>query len=281
MPQMAISNIKSRSKSPLKPKLFIDKILGFNPFNPFFPNKFYIKRFKPFNKSDFEIAHTKEYVNGFFKGNKKDLQYLQLKWSKEFAESIKYTNSSLYHAIKTSLNTKFAISPSSGFHHATPNYGENFCAFSGQVISSVKLYRESKLSGAYIDLDAHYGNSIEDSYKFVPDLKYAIQKGMNINPTGLTKKSYFKSLEAKLKIVQAKLKKKEIHYVVLCHGADTIIGDNLGAGILTKEEWIDAAKLVKKYVGNYPLTYCLFGGYRKNLSEVINSHIDAISCILY
>ena len=60
------------------------------------------------------------------------------------------------------------FSPTSGFHHARPEGGSGFCTFSGQVIASLKIYEEKKLVGAYLDLDGHYGNSIEDSRKLFP-----------------------------------------------------------------------------------------------------------------
>lgn len=49
--------------------------------------------------------------------------------------------------------------------------------FSRQVIAAVKLYKELNVSGAWIDLDAHFGNNIEDSRYIVQSLNKAIPIG--------------------------------------------------------------------------------------------------------
>jgi len=36
------------------------------------------------------------------------------------------------------------------------------------------MYRERGLSGAWIDLDGHFGNSIDDTIDFAPDLARAV-----------------------------------------------------------------------------------------------------------
>ena len=99
---------------------------------------------------------------------------------------MRYTNASLYHAIEHAVAhpEQVTFSPTSGFHHARPAAGSAFCTFSGQVIAAIKIFREHRLVGAYLDLDGHFGNSIEDSRTFVADLNQAIPPGCNINPDG-------------------------------------------------------------------------------------------------
>lgn len=273
------------SKSPLKPKLLMQYIEDKNLIQYFD----IVSDFQPFNQSDFYIAHSKDYVDGFFYGRKPICESNGLKWSKQFADSIRYTNSSLYHAIKHSIlhPNEVSFSPTSGFHHATPDRGGGFCTFSGQVIASMKIYNEYGLSGAYLDLDGHYGNSIKDSYDFCPKLYKAIPLGCNINPNYRHKK-YIKDFLYNLDLLEKRLLNNEVHYLVWCHGADSHEADDLG-GQLTTDEWIQCSTLFYSWLKrinkslnrSIPLTLSLFGGYRKdNYLSVLNLHTsDLIKCI--
>lgn len=273
------------SKSPLKPKLLLDYLKS----NELIKHFEIDKDFKPFVADDFLIAHKEEYVNAMFAGVKPLCKSSGLKWSRQFLESLTYTNASLYNAIRQSITTpnQITFSNTSGFHHATPDRGNAFCAFSGQVIASMKIYNEFGLSGAYLDLDAHFGNSINDSYYFVKDLDKAIPFGCNINPIEKGK-HYISDLKQRLKILANKIINNEVHYVVFAHGADSHIDDDLG-GQLTTEQWIECSKIVytwikqldKKLKRPIPLTLSLFGGYRKDdFESVLSLHIaDLVACL--
>lgn len=273
------------SKSPLKPKLLLEYLEKQNLSIHFE----IISSFKGFTDEDFLIAHTKEYVQAFFKGNKPLCNSNGLHWSAQFADSIRYTNASLYYAIKRSIEhpDEICFSPISGMHHASPERGSAFCSMSGQVIASVKIYREFGLSGAYLDLDGHYGNSIEDSRYFVSDLDKAIPVGCNINPIGEHKR-YIRDLKQRLKILGEKILQKEIHYVVFAHGTDSEENDDM-RGQCTTEEWLLCSKIVYDFVEKIslkmnkplPLTLALFGGYRKDdFDSVLSLHTaDLVTCL--
>lgn len=272
-------NDKNFSKSPSKPGLFMGECLksGLSSHIEL------VESFKPFKKSDFYLAHKEEYVNDFFEGKKPICESNGLKWSEPFAQSIKLTNASLYESILGSIANpeNIYLSPTSGFHHAMPGMGRGFCTFSGQVIAALKIYNSYKLSGAFIDLDGHFGNSIEDSRVYCPNLNAAIPHEFNINPEGKHLK-YLESLSDGLKTLEEALLKGEIHYVVYCHGADSHEDDDLGGQVNTKE-WLYCTKLVtemilkvnKKLSKRIPFTYCLFGGYRSDdYKAVIDLHCD-------
>jgi len=272
------------SKSPLKPMLFVE----------FLERKQLLQHFElisdwpPFDREDFLVAHTETYVRDFFNGKEPLASSNGLAWSEQFADSVRYTNASLYHALRGAVNDPGTISfsPSSGFHHATPRAGDGFCTFSGQVIASVKLYRERGLSGAYIDLDGHFGNSIEDSRGFVQELKYAVPPGCNINPRG-TNSAYLRNLRDKLRWLQELILEEKIHYIVYPHGTDSHEWDDLG-GQCTTEEWMEASRLVYTMVREashslgrpVPLVLALFGGYRDDhYDSVLSLHAaDAALC---
>lgn len=273
------------SKSPIKPKLLLEYINKIG-LNEYFQMR---SKIEPFTKSDFLIAHKEDYVNAMFNGIKPLCESSGLKWSEQFLESLTYTNASLFNAIKESLYLpeQVMFSPTSGFHHATPDRGCGFCSFSGQVIASMKIYEKYGLSGAYIDLDGHYGNSISDSYDFVPNLDKAIPYGCNINPIG-EGKYYLKDLAYRLEILDKRILSEEITYVVFAHGADSHIDDDLG-GQLSTEQWLQCSTMVFQWIKKLdrklkrpvPLTIALFGGYRSDdFQSVLSLHTASLAICL-
>lgn len=270
----------SFSKSPLKPYLLMKKIKEKN-YDEYFDLQ---ENFEPIKKEDFLIAHTEEYVDNVF--NKKgNYSNNGLPWSNELVESLHYTTGSLLAAKRWAIEhpEELCFAPVSGMHHAKPHTGSGYCTFSGQVISAIKIYQEIGLSGAYLDLDCHFGNSIEDTYDFNPLLEKAIPKGFNINPEGYNE-TYIKNFKSKLELLKKEILKNKIHYVVFAHGADSHTEDDLG-GRLDTEHWIKAAEVFANWVNDVskdlgkslPVVMCLFGGYRRNNYDfVLDLHIISL-----
>lgn len=270
----------SFSKSPLKPYLLMKKIEeeGYGKYFDIEGN------FDPIKKEDFLIAHTEEYVNDMF--NKTGWYNTNgLPWSKALVKSLHYTTGSLLAAKRWAIEhpEQICFAPISGMHHARPKSGSGYCTFSGQVISAIKIYEETGLSGAYLDLDCHYGNSIEDTYEFNPLLEKAIPKGYNINPNGFNE-TYIDNFKRKLNMLKAAILKDKIHYVVFAHGADSHTQDDLG-GWLDTEYWIQAAEVFAEWVKEVsaelgkplPVVMCLFGGYRQDdYNFVLELHIASL-----
>ena len=265
---------KSFSKSPLKPLL----MMNFLKENGFESVLDICSDFTPFQREDFLTAHTTEYVRDFFEGGPLRSSN-SLPWSPELVESVCYTNSSLYHAIRYSCENpgNLSFSPTSGFHHARPTTGMGFCTFSGQVIASLKLYHEKGLVGAYLDLDGHFGNSIPDSVSYFPETANAIK--MNINPKN-QHAAYLNDLKIELEQLSQHIKAGKIDYVVWCHGADSHEWDDLGYQCTT-EEWTECSRMfyteMKKLeieLGRHiPITISLFGGYREDdYNSVLSLH---------
>ena len=289
-PKQAIDQVVGFSRSPNKPKLLLSYLQNKNILTDNFD---IVTNFKPYNKRDFLIAHTEQYVNDFFNGEGL-CNSNGLNWSQNFATSVTYTNASLYEAIKYSVLHPECItfSPTSGFHHATPRSGGGFCTFSGQVIASIKIYNEYGLKGAYIDLDGHYGNSIEDSRYFCKTkddktLDDILPSQFNINPRNIDKE-YIRDLKDKLNVLQNALFKGEVNYVVACSGADSLVDDDLGSQ-LSYEDWIYCKNLVYSMIKEtsielnkpIPIIISLFGGYRDDhYSSVLDAHTqDLITCM--
>lgn len=278
--QVCQENIQkgSYSKSPLKPKLLMEHLQA----NGFGKVLDVVSQFRPLGKRDFKLAHNARYVNNFYAG-KGNCTSNSIPWSRALVESVQYTNSSLYHAIRYACKHPevMTFSPTSGFHHAGPGGGSGFCTFSGQVIASTKLYRNKGLVGAYLDLDGHFGNSIEDSRKFVKDLDESIY--MNINPRG-SHDDYIVDFVQKLEELANAIRLGLVDYVVWCHGADSHEWDQLGHQCST-EEWIFCSQLFYSQIHRLeeelgrciPVTLSLFGGYRDDdYNSVLSLHASDI-----
>ena len=192
----------------------------------------------------------------------------------------------MYNAIEGSYldPNSLYVSPTSGFHHAGPNGGSGFCTFSGQVISSIKMYRKYGVRGAYLDLDGHYGNSIGDSKGFIKS-KYGWDLDdiivMNINPH-FYGEEYLNDLATQLHILEQNIEVGAVDYIVWCHGADSHQDDDLGSQLST-EQWIKSSAMFYAWLDTLerrlgrkiPLTLTLFGGYRRDdYQSVINLHMS-------
>jgi acetoin utilization deacetylase AcuC-like enzyme len=202
---------------------------------------------------------------------------------------VRYTTGSLCAALDGALRNPAQIthSPTGGFHHAQPWGGGGFCTFSGQVIASLRAYRRQGARGAWIDLDGHFGNSIEDSRKFAPDLDLAIPKGFNINPIGRGQ-TYLQDLQGKLDHVGAAIMAGKLDYVAFAHGADSHEWDAL-SGQLSTREWVEASSRVYRMIEEcsrtlgrpVPLVTTLFGGYRDDdPKSVLELHAADLSVAL-
>jgi acetoin utilization deacetylase AcuC-like enzyme len=230
--------------------------------------------FEPLPREEFLRAHTREYVDAFFRGDEPLCSSNGMPWSPRLAETVRYTNASLCAAIEGALErpARIALSPTGGFHHAQPERGNGFCTFSGQVIGALRVYEARGAVGAWFDLDGHFGNSIEDSRDFAPLLDRAIPRGLNVNPSGRDASSYLRSLLAGLQRVGAEVRAGRVHYVAFAHGADSHVDDDLGAGVLDTEAWLECSRLVYSSLADWsralgrpvPLVLALFGGYRED-----------------
>ncbi len=273
------------SRSPQKPRLLMDYLAG-QGLASYFE---IVGDFAPFTDNDFCLAHTAEYVEAFFAGRQPLASSNGLSWSPELADTVRYTNASLYQAICAAIAQpqQVTFSPTSGFHHARPAAGSGFCTFSGQVIASVKIYRALGIAGAYLDLDSHIGNSLEDSREFVPDLDQAVPRGCNFNPQG-SHDHYVESFGAQLAALREYLVAGQVGYVVFCHGADSHEADDLN-GQCTTAEWLACSRMFYDWVAAVeastgvalPVTLSLFGGYRRDsYDSVLSLHTaDLVTCL--
>lgn len=285
--QMAPTDMPGNySKSPSKPRRFLD----FLRHTPVWEHVQVSDDFVPMPRNQLLLAHTTRYVDAFLSGESRLASSSGLNWSMEFRDSVLLTNSCLLTALREAIDgpaPNLTMAPVSGFHHAGPEAGEGFCTFSGQVIAALVLYQERGLRGAWLDLDGHFGNSIEDSRDFAPDLNQAIPQGCNINPRG-EGKTYLIDLAKKLEMLTELVVSNRIDYVCVAHGADSHEWDQLGSQ-LTTSEWLEASDLIYEGIvamrqvrPTLPVTMALFGGYRDDHPEsVLGLHAMDLAKALY
>lgn len=275
---------KFGAQSPEKPRLLLDFLARHD-----LSGSFVIRGdFGPFDREDFLLAHTPVYVDAVFAGEPPLCHGSRLPWSPELVESVRYTNASLWHALRAAClaPSVVTLTPTCGFHHAQPDGGSGYCTFSGQVIASVRAYRELGVKGAWLDLDGHFGNSIEDSRDFVPDLDRAVPRGCNVNPNG-RHGAYLRQLARGLESIEGRLLSGELGYVAFAHGADSHEWDENGFQLST-DEWVAAAETVYRWIARVdeqlgrplPLVLALFGGYRADhYDSVLSLHTaDLVMC---
>lgn len=253
------------SKSPTKPRRFLE----FLQASILAPHLIIRADFEPLTRADLLTAHEAGYVDAFLSGTGSLTSSNGLEWSAQFRDSVLLTNSCLLRAIVAALDDpqQTTMAPVSGFHHATPQRGGGFCTFSGQVIAALQVYRGRGKVGAWIDLDGHFGNSIEDSRNFAADLDLAIPRDCNVNPSG-SHADYLGDLQRKLAVIERLVRTDKVHYLCFAHGADSHQWDQLGHQCST-EEWLQASDAVYEMVAKLradghavPVTLALFGGYR-------------------
>ncbi|MFM8977581.1 MAG: hypothetical protein ACKOJE_05980 [Bacteroidota bacterium] len=275
-----LSMDQSYSKSPIKPYLLMERIQSRGLLQHFE----IFSDFVPYEQDDFSAAHTEEYVSNVF-NQSGNYNSNGIPWSVNLVESVRYTNSALYHAIKHSLAypEQLCFAPVSGMHHATPRAGQGFCTFSGQAIASLKLFDEFAVCGAWLDLDGHFGNSIEDTRSFAPRLDQAVPLDCNVNPFGMNA-DYVQNFREKLEPVRNRILNNQVHYVVFAHGADSHVDDDLG-GQCDTEHWLQCADVFTHWVEEVsqelgkplPVTLALFGGYRRDdYNIVLDLHLSSI-----
>ena len=251
----------SFSPSAGKPKLFIDRIRDKYPVTIH-------SEWQPFERSDFYLAHDPAYVDAILDGQKSNGFG---NTSPEIAQTLYYTNASLYHAARFALEHKcITLSPSSGFHHASYRSCFGYCTFNGLMITAIKLQQEQSLKSiGIIDFDAHYGNGTDDIIQRL-GISYIKHKGTE-HLLGSQQKFQASTLEELL------LHFKDCQLLLYQAGADPHIDDPLGGYMSTEElSMRDAMVFHFAKVQRIPLAWNLAGGYQKPIEKVLDLHENTV-----
>jgi len=88
------------------------------------------------------------------------------------------------HAIMQSVvrgDALTAFNPLGGFHHALPGHAEGFCYLNDVVIAVMDALRMQPMKIAYVDLDAHHGNGVQQAFYSDPRVLF-----ISVHETGRT-----------------------------------------------------------------------------------------------
>lgn len=210
----------------------------------------------PVSVDDYCKVHDRDFVEGVLSCQQENGFRNK---SKEVAATLPYTTGSMLCAALHALETKkVAVSPTSGFHHASYARAQGFCTFNGLMVTAVKL-KELELVNTVgiLDLDMHYGNGTDDIIE-----KFGYQNWITHFTAGqhFTKPSqaglFFKHLPS---ILEQMAKCDILLYQA---GADPHVNDPYG-GFLTTDELQTRDRMVFQSLANrVPIAWNLAGGYQ-------------------
>lgn len=223
----------------------------------------------PVTVADFERAHYPDFVrdilackldNGF--GNKHPAVAASLPW----------TSGSMLTAARHLISTRtpVAVSPTSGFHHASYAKAEGFCTFNGLMVTVLALRADGfKERIGILDLDEHYGNGTVDILDVTaePDvLHYTFGEQQDIGRTGGAR--WLQGLPAVVQWFRG------CGVVLYQAGADPHEHDPYSRGILSTQQLYLRDQIVFRELSamGIPVVWNLAGGYQTPLRKVLDIH---------
>lgn len=223
--------------------------------------------FKPLTMKQIGIAHDEQYVKGILNRTKSNGFG---NTSRSVADSLRWTTSSLYHASLYAVQTgNTAVSPTSGFHHASFSSAGGFCTFNGLMIAAMLLKKQGIINKIGIaDLDAHYGNGTDGIIKhFGIDYIKHYTFGGHVNRSTNIDHWLKKDLPAALEEM------KDCDLIIFQAGADPHISDPLG-GFMTSSEMKSRDQIVFKFAkkNRISVVWALAGGYQTPIRKVLDLH---------
>lgn len=246
-----VANVILSSPSPRKPLEVIKE------WQNKYSKNMEIIDFPPLTREDFYLAHDKTHVDKILDLKKKNGFSTT---HKLIADSLYYTSASFYHAAKKALESKIAVSPTSGFHHAGFEQAWGYCTFNGLLVSAMKMLNEGSVKKiGILDYDYHQGDGSEDIIH-----RFNLYDKI-IHITGKTsysreKDMFFEEMPFMLESL------KDADIIFYQAGADQHIDDPLG-GFLNSEEMRRRDNLVLNFAkeNNIPIVWNLAGGYQEEI----------------
>lgn len=222
----------------------------------------------PATVEDFNRAHDPAFVQGVLAGTRVNgfgTKHMTV------AESLPWTSGSMLSAARHVLKkgVPVAVSPTSGFHHASYQKADGFCTFNGLMVTVLAL-RSDGVTGriGILDLDEHYGNGTDDILRKVGEtgVEHYTFGGDNIPHQGGD--VWLKRLPA---IVQ---RFRGCDIVLFQAGADPHRDDPFSRGILTTEQLYKRDQIVFQglHALQVPVVWNLAGGYQTPLRKVLDIH---------
>lgn len=255
----------------------------------------------PVSKSDLLRVHTPEYVAAIESGEPRALAESQkFPWVPELFPSVCLTSGGVLAAAREALNASISAALASGFHHSFAGHGEGFCTFNGLVVALEALRHEGLIrTAAILDLDLHYGNGTASLTTTRPWLRamsiYGNDYSENVAYRDVSIRHHedgpnhvsaplipsggpdgpglMKTLEAHLPWLIEGQKPDILLYQA---GADPYREDPYSPLDLTHEDLRARDKAVFTFArqAGIPLAWVLAGGYTKDVSQVVQVHVN-------
>lgn len=229
--------------------------------------------FDPAAREDFYRVHERDYVDAVF-----DLQRSNGFGTREprVVEALRYTNASMRAAALAAWRDGgIAVSPTSGFHHASHAHGGGFCTFNGLVLAALAVLDAGARRIAIIDCDYHYGNGTENILALL-GLHDRVQHWTLGADPGRDEQGVLASLDQALSRAVA-----GSELILYQAGADSHRDDPLGGvfstpGYRRREQMVFSAAAR----AGVPVAWNLAGGYQSPVSRVLALHAITLEAAL-
>lgn len=204
-------------------------------------------------------------------------------------------------AAKTAFSTGLAINLAGGYHHAKPDSGEGFCAYSDIALAVKAIRKEGLLiegeTAVYIDLDAHQGNGVSHCFLHDEQMQIFDMYNQDIYPahdvtarqrinwdlplsSQCNTQSYLDLLKSELPTFFASLADNGhiVGFAIYNAGTDVFEEDPLGqlsvseAGILERDLFV--INLLRKK--NIPAIMLLSGGYTRQSFQLVANTVEQV-----
>ena len=214
----------------------------------------------PLAIEDLLPTHDEAFVRGVMAGR---LENGFRNCSTGIAQSLLYTNASLRAAAVCAIENKsVAVSPTSGFHHASYNKADMYCTFNGLMVAAQYLLRkELATKVGIIDCDYHYGNGTDQLIG-----KHGLGEKVKHFTAGLNYTHQDQASDFLSHLATVVSEMADCGIILYQAGADAHIDDPLG-GFLTTEQLYERDHLVFSRCREYglPVAWNLAGGYQIDL----------------
>ncbi|HTG43916.1 MAG TPA: histone deacetylase [Verrucomicrobiae bacterium] len=254
---------------------------------------------KPVTEEDLGRVHTAEYLNAIRAGEPRQLAESQkFPWTPVLFPSVCLTSGGCLAAGRQALKEGVAAALASGFHHAHADHGEGFCTFNGLVVAIDALKATGELqTAAILDLDLHYGNgtaSLAASRPYITAISLygndyfenvayrdvtmpRHQNGPNHFsvplPGGCDGARLRAILSEQLPSLLARGKPNLLFYQA---GADPLKDDPFSPLALTHADLLERDRMVFDFAKRerIPVAWVLAGGYTRDVSKVVEVHLN-------
>ncbi|MEM6675039.1 MAG: histone deacetylase [Planctomycetota bacterium] len=243
------------------------------------------------------------YIDAVRTGEPRDLAESQkFPWSSKLYPSVMLTNGGLLEAARAALDPANALRAAaalvSGFHHAHADHGEGFCTFNGLAITADALVDAGRAARiAVLDLDLHYGNGTASFCADRPYLRVLSIYGNDYDrnkpyrdvsvkrhddgpnhrsialPNGSGLEHLTETLDAEMPWLLDDGRPDLLLYQA---GADPYREDPYSPLDLGREDLRERDRMVFTFCRAHelPVAWVLAGGYTKDVSKVVDVHVN-------